>query len=121
VPATAEKPSAAVPGRWFYVAATLLMLIGVMAAFVQKARESAIAQSVATRTVVGLQETEAFQIEVQQNIRHAHYWQIASLTAVFLSMLSWGIALTRRENTRGSWAVLVSLFALYAAIQLMMV
>jgi hypothetical protein len=121
VPATTEKPSAASPRRWFYAAATLLMLIGVAAAFVQKSRESKVARTGAIRAAAGLQPTEDSRIEVQQIIRDARYWQSASLTAVFLSILSWGIALTRRENTRASWAVLVSLFALYVALQLMMV
>jgi hypothetical protein len=121
VPATPEETPAAAPGCRFYAAAMFLMLIGVMAAFVQKSCESAIAQSVAMRTAVGLQETEASRIEVQQDIRHTRYWQFASLAAVFLSMLSWGIALARREKACGLWAAIFAWLALYAVLQVIMV
>jgi len=113
--------SAALPRCWFYAAAALLMLIGVAAAFVQKGRESMVGQTAAKRTAAGLHETEESRNEVQQIIRDAERWQVLSLAAVFLAIVSWSIALSRHERLRGGWMVVVVFLALYVMLELMMV
>ena len=115
-----DTVSAAAPRRWFYGAAVLFMLLGVAVAFVQKGRESAVGQTAARRIATGVHENE-YHNEVQQIIRDAQCWADLSLAAVFLAIVSWAVAVRRRERRRGTWAILVSLFALYVMLQLMMV
>jgi hypothetical protein len=119
--ATSDTPSVASPRRWFYGAAVVLMLIGVATAVVQKARESAVAQTGARRAAAGLPVTKASQAEVQQIIREAHRWADVSLAAVFFAMVSWRVAVSRREKRCGANVVVVCLLALYVMLQLMMV
>lgn len=76
------------------------MLLGVVAALVQKGRESAVGITVAKRIASGVQGTVEHQNAVQQIIRDAEIWQILSLAAVFLAFISWGVAVWRREKPR---------------------
>jgi hypothetical protein len=119
-PTSETADSAAVPQRWFYTAAVILMLVGVAAAFVQKNRESAVGVTVARRIAAGVHE-EGYRNEADQLIRDAQCWEVLGLAAVGLAIVSWMIALWRREKHRGTWAIIVSLFALYVGLQLIMV
>jgi hypothetical protein len=121
MPVAPDASSAATPRRWFYSAAVILMLVGVAAAFVQKRRESAVTQTVAKRAAARFHGTEESRDEMQQIVREAELWALASFAAVFLAMLSWAVALSRFEERRGTWAILVSLLALYVGLQLIMV
>jgi hypothetical protein len=121
MPTASDEPSAATPRRWFYSAAVILMLVGVAAVFMQKARESAVGMTAAKRAAAGLHATEESREEVEHIIREAGLWAMASFTAVFLAMLSWAAALSRFEKRQGTWAILVSLLALYVGLQLIMV
>ena len=117
---TSNVPSAVSPRRWFHAAA-LLMLIGATAAFVQKGHESAVGATVAKRVASGVQETDEHTNAVQRIIRDAEFWQVLSLAAVFSAIVSWGVALWRREKLRGARVVIVALFALYVMLELTMV
>lgn len=97
------------------------MLIGVAAAFVQKGREGAVAMTGAKRAAAGLRATEESRNEVRQIIQDAHRWASVSLVAVVLAMVSWSVAVRRRERRCGTWAILVSLLAFYAGLQLILV
>ncbi len=109
------------PRHWFYGAAMLLMLLGVAVAFVQKGRESAVARTAAKQIASGVQRTEADHEAVQQIIRDAERWEMAGFAAVFSALVSWAVAVSRREKPRGGGAALVSLLALYVGLQLLMV
>jgi hypothetical protein len=109
------------PRRWFYGVAVLMMLIGVATAVVQKGRENAVAVTVAKRIASGVQETEEHWNNVRQIIQDAKSWRILSLVIVSLAIVSWGIAAGRGEKCRGIWIIIVSLLALFVAIELIMV
>jgi hypothetical protein len=119
--APSDSSSAPTPRRWFYGLAVLLMLVGVVTAFVQKGRESAVAVSGAKWFASGRKEPVKHENDVQQIIRDASRWAMLSLAAVVAAMVSWGVAVSRRERLRGSWAVIVSLLALWVGLQLIMV
>jgi hypothetical protein len=97
------------------------MLVGVVAAFVQKGRESAVAVSEAKWAATGRKEPVKHENDVRQIIHDASRWAMLSLAAVVAAMVSWGVAVSRRERLRGSWAVIVSLLALWIGMQLIMV
>jgi membrane-associated PAP2 superfamily phosphatase len=113
--------SAPTPRRWFYGLAVLLMLAGVVTAFVQKGRESAVAIAGAKWAASGPNEPIKHENDVQQIIHDANRWAMLSLAAVVAAMASWGVAVSRRERLCGSWAVIVSLLALWIGLQLIMV
>jgi hypothetical protein len=113
--------SAPTPRRWFYGLAVLLMLVGVVTAFVQKGRESAVAIAGAKWATSDRKEPVKHENDVQQIIHDANCWAMLSLAAVVAAMVSWAVAVSRREMLRGAWAVIVSLLALWIALQLMMV
>lgn len=97
------------------------MVIGVASAFVQKGRESAVAVAVAKRIASGVRETQQHRNEVEYIISSANRWQAISLLAVIAAMGSWRIAVSRHERLCGSWAIIVSLLALWIGLQLLMV
>ena len=97
------------------------MLIGVTAASFQKGHESNVAVAVAKRIASGVQETDEHRDSVQQIIKNAESWQILSLAAVFLAIVSWSVALWRREKHRGAWVVIVAFLALYVMLELILV
>ena len=119
--APSDPSSAKPPRRWFYGLAVLLMLVGVVTAFVQKGRESTVAISGAKWVASGAKEPIKHQDDVQQIIYDAARWAMLSLVAVLAAMVSWGVAVWRRERLHGSWAVIVSLLALWVGLQLLMV
>jgi hypothetical protein len=119
--APSDVTSTPTPRPWFYGAAVILTFIGVTAAFFQKGLESNVAVTVAKRIASGVQETDEHRNSVQQIIENAERWQILSLAAVLLTIVLWGIAVWRREKLRGTWAIIVSLLALYVMLELMMV
>lgn len=119
--ASSDTLSVESPRHWFSGAAMLLMLFGVAFAFVQKGRESAVARTAAKQIASGVQRTEADHEAVQQIIQDAEGWEITGFAAVLSTLVSWAIAVSRREKPRGGGAVLVSLLALYVGLQLLMV
>lgn len=116
-----DTVGSAAPGPWFYGLAVLLMAIGVAAAFVQKGHESAAAQSVARQIASGITRTDADRTAVEQTLAAARGWTCASFMAVFLAIVAWAVAVKRHEKRRGSWIVIVALFALYVGLQWLMV
>jgi hypothetical protein len=108
-----ETMPAASPRPWFYRVAMLLMLIGVAAVLVEKRYEGAVA--------IAHKDTDESRNEVQQIIREAGVWQSLGLAAVVSAIVSWGIAVRRREKCRRAWMVIVCLLALYVLLELMMV
>jgi hypothetical protein len=116
-----DTPVVASPRRWFYVAALVLMLAGAAAAFVQKGRESAAAQTTARRVASGVQQTDADRNTVGRIIEDAHCWAHVSFAAVFSAIVSWGVAVVRREKLRWAWAGIVVLFAFYFLLELIIV
>jgi hypothetical protein len=119
-----NPPDAAVvktPRRWFYGLAGLLLWLAVAAAFQQKGCESSVATTTATRLAAGEKATNASRINVQKIIQNAERWEMLSYAAVLLALVSWGIALWRREKSRWVWVCLVGLLALYVMLELMMV
>ena len=96
-------------GRMFCITTIILLLMAVAVAFIQKQRESAVALAGAT----GGNE--------QQTVQEANYWMILSLAMVSLAVLSWVIAVWRREKQRWVWVPIVALLSLYVLLELMMV
>lgn len=119
--APSDAMSAEAPRRWFYGAAVLLLILGVTAAFFQKGRESSVAITGAMRFASGRPETNESRNEVQRIIQIAALWHSLSLAAVLLAILSWCIAIGRRENHRWVWVPVAVLLALYVLLELMMV
>jgi hypothetical protein len=109
------------PRRWFYGLAMLLLWVAVAAAFQQKGRESSVAITSALRIASGKKETDESRTNVQQIIQDAGRWQMLSVAAVLLAIVSWGIALWRREHSRWVRVCLVVLLTLYVMLELMMV
>ena len=114
-------PSAATPRRWFYGAAVLLMSVGVIVAFIQKGRESAVATTAAKQFAAGVKRTDEQRSEVRQIILAAQRWQLLGFAAVFLALASWCARRFARKNARGTWAIILSLLAIYVGLELLMV
>ncbi|MGL4942366.1 MAG: hypothetical protein ACRC46_04160 [Thermoguttaceae bacterium] len=98
--------------RIFYFAAIFLLLGAVIAAFVQKQYESAIAIAVAKEDDVR---------HITQIMLDAKYWGAVSFVIVGLAISSCSIAILRRENNQRVWAPVVVLLLLYVLLELLMV
>lgn len=107
--------------RIFYYMAIALMLMAIATSFIQKRRESAVAIAGATRAAIGAERADEFEGDVRQNVEAAERWQMLSLAAVLLGVLSGGVAIWRREKPRWGWACVVVLLFLAVMLQLMMV
>jgi hypothetical protein len=116
-----DAPSAEAPRHWFYRAAVLLLLVGVTAAILQKEREGAVAKAGAARIAARAEATEEYKSNVQHFTQAAEHWMMLSLAATFLAIVSWCIAIWRRENHRWVWVPVVVLLSLYVLLELMMV
>jgi len=117
----AQSPTTDLPRCRFRKAAILLMLIGVVLAFIQKGRESAVAATVARQMAAGVGRTEESQRKVENILQEAHCWATASHAVALLAIVLWLVALTRREKYPGAGAIFVSLLALYVGLELLMV
>ena len=109
-------PDANVPrknGRIFYFAAIFLLLGAVGVTIIQKGYESTAAITAAKGA-----ETE---INVQQIIQYAAYWQIVGLATITLAAAACCIAHLRHEEHRWVWGPIIVLFVLYFLLQLIMV
>jgi hypothetical protein len=107
--------------RVFYPAAIALMLVSIATTIVQKRRESTIAMVAAARVAAGAGATDLYESKVRQSIEAAGRWRIVSLAAVAMGILSWGVAMRRREKCRWARACVIVLLAFVVALQLMMV
>jgi len=73
-------------------------------------------------TAMGAGVADMHENNVPSLLHSAEHWQVLSLAAVLAIMLSWGIAVRRREKCCGVWWVLiVSFLALWIGLELMMV
>lgn len=96
--------------RHIFYFATISLLIGAIAAtFIQKQREKTVAIAGATGG------------NVQQAIQDARHWGVVSVVTVAVAILSWGIAIWRRETHRYAWVPVVLLLSFYVLPELMMV
>ena len=107
-------------GRIFYFTTISLLLGAIVVAIIQKRREGDIVV-VATKMAVGTEGTEEDESNVQDAIQDAAHWEILSLAVVSLAILSWGIAIWRREKLRWAWPCVVVLLSLYVLLELMVV
>ena len=96
-------------GHIFYFAAISLLIAAIVVTFIQKQRENAVAIAEATGG------------NVQQAIQDARHWGVASVVTVAVAVLSWGIAIWRRETHRWAWVPVVLLLSFYVLLELMMV
>ena len=108
-------------GRIFYFTTVTLLLGAVVVALIQKDRESAVAMLAARRVAAGTEATDEFKSNVQHTIRDAEHWGMLSLVVVSLAILSWGIAIWRREKHRSARFCVVVFLSLYVLLQLIMV
>lgn len=105
----------------FYCGAVALFLVAVGAAFVQKRHESAVAIIGAARAAGGPKVAGAYEKNARQSIDAAERWRTGSLAAVALGILSWWVAVRRREKCWVAWAGVIVLLSLAVALQVMMV
>ena len=58
---------------------------------------------------------------MQQAIQDARQWGVVSVVTVAVAILSWSIAIWRRETQRWTWVPVVLLLSFYVLLELMMV
>ncbi|HBO43026.1 MAG TPA: hypothetical protein DD670_03645 [Planctomycetaceae bacterium] len=107
--------------RVFHATAIALLLGAVATAFIQKQYEGAVAVAAARRVALGIRTTDEHQDEARRLIRVAQVWEIVGFALVAPALLSWGIAIRRREKHRWAWPGVVVLLFLYVWLKLLMV
>jgi hypothetical protein len=108
-------------GCIFYLTTIALMLAAIATTIAQKQCESTVAMVAAARVAAGAAGTDLYESKVRESMKAAERWRVLCFVAVALGVLSWGVAMRRREKCRWARACVIVLLAFVGALQLMMV